>query len=368
MIATAVLTGLVGVTMSSSAALAQAPEEGPQLVLEPEVVQPGDSLVVSGSCGPDAAGQSIQVVLTGELSGQLVRVETDATTGGFDADAEIPPQSPTGTSTVVAACGFGEDDPAAQLIVSEESTDRMPPAASRVVERGDVGERVAWWQDRLNEWLALEGSDLHPIAVDGIFGPETEAATIEFQETVERLDPDGVVGPRDRVDLEAAIDDAMGRDDEVDPVGDFGTAAVESGAFPELGEIALLEEIRTGTHQAFERITFEFASGDLEYRVRYVDEPPTDPAGEPVDVEGSEILEIHISGAAGVDLTGEEAEETYEGPRRFSPEALAVVRELALVEDFEGNLRWVVGLGSQTPFAVDELSDPLRLVVDVQTP
>jgi peptidoglycan hydrolase-like protein with peptidoglycan-binding domain len=64
---------------------------------------------------------------------------------------------------------------------------------------------VAFWQDRLNTWLQLVGSDLHPIAVDGRFGPGTEAATRLFQDTYPGVDTTGVVTDVDRIALEQAI-------------------------------------------------------------------------------------------------------------------------------------------------------------------
>jgi hypothetical protein len=39
------------------------------------------------------------------------------------------------------------------------------------------------WEERLNLWLQLVGSELFPIVVDGVFDAETEAATRQFQDT-----------------------------------------------------------------------------------------------------------------------------------------------------------------------------------------
>lgn len=43
---------------------------------------------------------------------------------------------------------------------------------------------MAFWQDRLNVWFGLTGSDTR-LAVDGIFGPNTEAGTLEFQQATD---------------------------------------------------------------------------------------------------------------------------------------------------------------------------------------
>jgi hypothetical protein len=112
---------------------------------------------------------------------------------------------------------------------------------------------------------------------------------------------------------------------------------------------------------------FEFEPGDLAYRIRYVDRPPRNIPGEPVEVDGDAMLHIAISGASGVDLSGPQPEQTYTGPDRFSPERLGQVQELAIVSDFEAHLEWVVGLRERAGFAVATLSDPNRLVIDIAT-
>ncbi len=73
------------------------------------------------------------------------------------------------------------------------------------VERGDRGPTVGFWQDRLNVWFGLSGSGTR-LVVDGIFGRLTEAATLEFQRSVDGLAADGVVDQVDRVALEDAIE------------------------------------------------------------------------------------------------------------------------------------------------------------------
>ncbi|MFN3216742.1 MAG: peptidoglycan-binding domain-containing protein [Acidimicrobiales bacterium] len=79
-------------------------------------------------------------------------------------------------------------------------------ATDRTLTRGDAGTLVAWWQDRLNDWLALSGRDDQTIAVDGIYGPNTETATRTFQDTNDTVETDGIVDPIDRVALRDAID------------------------------------------------------------------------------------------------------------------------------------------------------------------
>jgi N-acetyl-anhydromuramyl-L-alanine amidase AmpD len=69
-----------------------------------------------------------------------------------------------------------------------------PPAALKppppTLRRGDGG----WLVTRLQRLLRSHGCFPEPAAVDGLFGPITEAAVQAFQE-LNGLEPDGIVGP-----------------------------------------------------------------------------------------------------------------------------------------------------------------------------
>ncbi len=76
-----------------------------------------------------------------------------------------------------------------------------PDGGARILGRGDIGPAVAEWQDRLNDWLQVARTEQGRLAVDGIFGPLTEAATMDFQD--ERgITVDGLVGPETRAEME----------------------------------------------------------------------------------------------------------------------------------------------------------------------
>ena len=65
----------------------------------------------------------------------------------------------------------------------------MPPTPP-TVKSGDTGTAVQEAQYELVRFLLLEG----PSAIDGVFGPLTEAAVKEFQ-SGEAITVDGIVGP-----------------------------------------------------------------------------------------------------------------------------------------------------------------------------
>jgi peptidoglycan hydrolase-like protein with peptidoglycan-binding domain len=75
-----------------------------------------------------------------------------------------------------------------------------PALADQIVLRaGSTGPAVSRWQAILNEYIAA-GQLSHvrqPLAVDGIFGPKTSAATRSYEDG-SRMRPDGIVGVRER--------------------------------------------------------------------------------------------------------------------------------------------------------------------------
>lgn len=66
----------------------------------------------------------------------------------------------------------------------------MPNPPMPTVSVGSEGDAVRWAQRAVRRGLP----DPYAVAVDGIFGPETETAVMQFQEGV-HLKPDGIVGP-----------------------------------------------------------------------------------------------------------------------------------------------------------------------------
>jgi len=76
-----------------------------------------------------------------------------------------------------------------------------------VLSRGDVGPAVETWQDHLNHWLSTARPEQGRLASDGIYGPRTEAVTIDLQRAAV-ITVDGIVGPETRI----AVHDEIGGD------------------------------------------------------------------------------------------------------------------------------------------------------------
>lgn len=97
------------------------------------------------------------------------------------------------------------------------------PAAEAVVRRGDVCDAVEDIQTALN------------IGVDGVFGPATEAAVIQFQRT-EGLTADGLVGPSTAAAMELAT---AGDADSVYAIGRGCTTAGGGGGSSTAGTLTV---------------------------------------------------------------------------------------------------------------------------------
>ncbi|AZZ82445.1 MULTISPECIES: AMIN-like domain-containing (lipo)protein [Gordonia] len=124
-------------------------------------------------------------------------------------------------------------------------------------------------------------------------------------------------------------------------------------------------DIRTGSHDGFDRVVYELGgSGRPGWRVAYVDEALQDGSGFPVDVAGGAILEVQITGSA---YPFDSGVEPYAGPDpiRAQPGGSVVEVRGALV--FEGVTQSFIGVSERgAPFTVDVLTNPTRLVIDVQ--
>jgi len=134
-----------------------------------------------------------------------------------------------------------------------------------------------------------------------------------------------------------------------------------------IAETALLTDVRAARQDGYDRIVFEYSNGVPGYEVGYVERPiVADGSGEEVVVDGAAVLRARMEPALDADLTKESAPRTYTGPNRFSPDA-AVVAELVRTGGFEAVLAWAVGLDAERPFRVTALSDPPRIVIDVDS-
>jgi hypothetical protein len=126
-------------------------------------------------------------------------------------------------------------------------------------------------------------------------------------------------------------------------------------------EPALLKAVRTGKHESFDRVVFEFDGSVPGYHIEYVDKPVRDcgqGAVVPISGDGFLLIRMQPSNAhteAGVPSVTD---------RQQNPK-LPILKELKLICDFEADVQWILGVSSPNRYRVLELTNPARLVVDI---
>ncbi|MFI6101436.1 hypothetical protein ACIA8G_38320 [Lentzea sp. NPDC051213] len=136
----------------------------------------------------------------------------------------------------------------------------------------------------------------------------------------------------------------------------FAPAASASGP-------AQLTGIRTGVHNNFERIVLDLNGQPHDRVQREVTAVADCGSGNPIPVQGTEILETMIHYAATYD---ENFNPTYTGPRNFVPQGLTNVKNIAFTCDFEATLGIAIGYDDPDSWhKVFTLTNPDRLVIDV---
>lgn len=126
------------------------------------------------------------------------------------------------------------------------------------------------------------------------------------------------------------------------------------------GEPLVFTGVRVAAHEGFDRIVLEFSgTGSPGWGVNYVDRAVMDGSGEVVALDGDSTLDIYAS------HTTAPAPGYYSGPRRIT--GPGVVAEVYVVGTFEGDTQVLAGIdGPRAPYRVFTLSDPARLVLDVE--
>jgi hypothetical protein len=126
---------------------------------------------------------------------------------------------------------------------------------------------------------------------------------------------------------------------------------------------AQITDVRVGTHDGYDRVVFEFASGLPDAIIEGVLPPLyADPSGLEMDVAGSAFLRVTMHGASKLSPEGSL---TYSGSTDFHP-GFDRVAQLVEGGDFEAVSTWYVGLNGAGCFRVLTLPDPSRLVIDIE--
>jgi hypothetical protein len=124
--------------------------------------------------------------------------------------------------------------------------------------------------------------------------------------------------------------------------------------------LSQLVDVRVGKHPSFDRFVMEFSNGVPGYIVGRQDSATFNGGNGDVQVAGNAGLNVIVSPASG----WKDGQPTYTGPNRFRGGPM--LKEAALVADYEGAIVWGLGLQSAGCFRITKLANPPRLVVDVK--
>jgi hypothetical protein len=110
-------------------------------------------------------------------------------------------------------------------------------------------------------------------------------------------------------------------------------------------------------------VVIEFANGVPEMSLDRA-EPPylQDASGIPLDVQGSSVLKLVMRNTTALTASGEIS---YDGPRDFDPGFPQLV-DVVAGGDFEAMTTWYIGLSEEACVRAFSLTDPDRLVIDVE--
>ncbi len=124
---------------------------------------------------------------------------------------------------------------------------------------------------------------------------------------------------------------------------------------------AYIDAVRVGTHAGYDRLTIEFKNGQpasIELRPQASTTFVRSPLGDTVKLAGKDGILVTIRGA--------DAHTAYSGSSDFKTGFTGLL-EAREVQDFEGVVQWGLGLSATPCYSTVILTNPTRLVIDIQT-
>lgn len=123
----------------------------------------------------------------------------------------------------------------------------------------------------------------------------------------------------------------------------------------------LIDAVRTGTHTGYDRLTIEFLNGQpasIQLDPQSGTAFTRDPKGDTVKLAGSYGLKVRIFST--------DAHSKYTASQDMKTGFTGLL-EVRLVGDFEGYVTWALGLSKPACYQTTILTNPTRLVIDIQT-
>jgi hypothetical protein len=133
---------------------------------------------------------------------------------------------------------------------------------------------------------------------------------------------------------------------------------------PAPGGPVMLRRIRTGGHDDFDRVVFDF-EGDTPpgFRVEYVDKLTRKCGADELKMAGGTWLLIRMTPA----LAHMENGRTSVGGVEMD-EDLKLIKVVRQVCDADGQLEWLIEVPDRKPYRAEPRMDPARLVIDIKHP
>jgi hypothetical protein len=138
----------------------------------------------------------------------------------------------------------------------------------------------------------------------------------------------------------------------------FGTGPVNRERTPRTAP--QLVSVRVDERDVYDRVVFTFDGSMPGYRVRYL--PRVEgPDGRPLPLPGATFLVVAFEPAR---ARGPDGRTTF--PAGAITPSSSVLRQVRFAGDFEGQVRFGLGLAGRGGVRVSELADPTRVAVDVR--
>jgi len=139
-------------------------------------------------------------------------------------------------------------------------------------------------------------------------------------------------------------------------IPDFGSDPVQDISSPQGSSIT---DVRVGENEGFDRFVVEFEGEVGAYFVSYVNQVTEDGSGNPVEVEGTALLQVTLGGVPNQPLAPQQTIEAG---------LTGLIEVVGAGAGFEGTVSYGLGTEGAAGFRAFVLADPSRLVVDVAHP
>lgn len=141
------------------------------------------------------------------------------------------------------------------------------------------------------------------------------------------------------------------------------TTADTQGGNGQAGGDLLPIEVRSADHDGYARVVVEFDGGaEPGWVAGYVDEAVEQGRGEAINVPGGAILAVTMRGLT-IPETDAQTNKMVSGSLKSSSK---IIDGLHFDPVFEGQAVLYIGLDEKRPYAVSMLTDPQRVVIDIQ--